>query len=242
MEAVILIMTLLFVVFVTMGVYAGIKVVGAARRGVDRTLAQARRTVEDTTLRAKSLGQPGVAGELAQLRLRLRTSMRATQDALFAGVAQDPSLKESIGLFERLSTHGHELDDDLKGLERDPNRARIAELLPVLRERTERITHSAESLRWAARERARQFADDDLTALSAQIEVESGALRDWATDPLEDRVSEAAAEAEARSRPARPQREGWAAESGGPEAITARDRRQQTAYPWQKSTRPETTT
>ena len=125
MEAVIAVVALLFVLFVALGVYATVKVVGAAKRGVDRTITQARRTVEDTTLRAKSFGQPGAAGELAQLRLTLRTSMRATQDALHAGAAEDASLKESLGLFERLSAHGHELDDELRRLEREPDRATV---------------------------------------------------------------------------------------------------------------------
>lgn len=101
MEAVIAVFALLFVLFLGLGVYATVRVVGAAKRGVDRGITQARRTVEDHTLRAKSFAQPGTAGELAQLRLKLRTSMRATQDALHAAVAEDDSLKESLGLFER---------------------------------------------------------------------------------------------------------------------------------------------
>jgi hypothetical protein len=247
MEAVILILALLFVTFVAAGVYVSVKAVGAAKRGVDRTITQARRTVEDTTLRAKSIGQVGVAGELAQLRLSLRTSMKATQEALHAGVAEDASLSESIGLFERLSAHGHELDDDLKRLEREPDKARVAELLPELRERTERVTHAADSLRWAARDRAQRFADDDLASLSAQIEVESGALRHWATGPGADAdwpeagtaagtagVAGAAADRADAADAAR-------RAAAGPEAITARDPRRQTTYPWQKAARPEGT-
>src|SRR5204863_5608298 len=92
-EAAIAIVALLFVLFVALGAYATVKVVGAAKRGVDRTITQARRTVEDHTLRAKSFAQLGPAGELAQLRLKLRTSMRATQDALHAGLGDDGSLK-----------------------------------------------------------------------------------------------------------------------------------------------------
>nr|WP_202036115.1 hypothetical protein [Streptomyces mexicanus] len=164
-----------------LGAYAAVKAVTAAKRGVDRTIGQARRAVEDHTLRAKSLVQPGPAGELAELRLSLRTSMRATQDALYTGVAEDESLKESVALFERLSAHGHELDAELKRLESEPNRATLAERLPALRERTRRITQSADSLRWAARDRARHFAEDDLNALSAQIDVEADALRHWTT-------------------------------------------------------------
>ncbi|MCZ9339627.1 hypothetical protein NGM37_17840, partial [Streptomyces sp. TRM76130] len=61
----------------------------------------------------------------------------------------------------------------------EPDRATLAERLPELRERTERITRAADSLRWAARDRARRFADDDLDSLSAQIDVEAGALRHW---------------------------------------------------------------
>ncbi|MER6995040.1 hypothetical protein [Streptomyces sp. NPDC000410] len=248
MEAVLTILALLFVAFVALGVYVGVKVIGAAKRGVDRTITQARRTVEDTTLRAKSVGQVGVVGELAQLRLSLRTSLRATQQALQAGVAEDASLSESIGLFERLSAHGRELDDELKRLEREPDKGRVAERLPQLRERTERITHSAESLRWAARDRARAFADDDLTALSAQIDVEAGALRDWSrSDPLwePEPTSGSATGAAADTSPGASSATG-AGEHGagaeGPQAITAPDPRQPTAYSWQKTSRPETTT
>ncbi|MGW2558836.1 hypothetical protein ACWCXB_06215 [Streptomyces sp. NPDC001514] len=262
MGTVILILALLFVAFMALGVYVSVKAIGAAKRGVDRTITQARRTVEDTTLRAKSLGQAGVAGELAQLRLHLRTSMKATQDALAAGVAEDPSLKESVGLFERLSVHGRDLDDELRRLEREPDRSRVVERLPELRERVERITHSAESLRWAARDRARAFAEDDLAALSAQIDVEAGALRDWSRTepdwaaegawdaasgapssaaepgyPVSEPAPGTAAEAEAaQARAAEPD-----ADAAGPQAITARDPRQPSTYSWQKTSRPETT-
>ncbi|MFE4860353.1 hypothetical protein [Streptomyces sp. NPDC056670] len=229
MEAAILIMALLFVAFVALGVYVTVKVVGAAKRGVERTVTQARRTVEDTTLKAKSVGQPGVVGQLAQLRLSLRTSMRATQEALHARLAEDESLKESLALFERLSGHGHELDAELRRLEREPDKRKIADRMPELRERTERITHSADSLRWAARDRARQFADDDLASLSQQIEMESGALRDWSVKgpttgerPSWDDVSD---------HPAPP--------AQAPQAIRAAE--PPVTYPWQKAPRPEAT-
>ncbi|MFF0286355.1 hypothetical protein [Streptomyces sp. NPDC005262] len=237
MEAVILILGLLFVAFMALGVYVSVKVVGAAKRGVDRTITQARRTVEETTLRAKSYGQVGVAGELAQLRLSLRTSMRATQEALQAGVAEDASLSESLGLFQRLSVHGRELDDELKRLEREPDRATVASLLPGLKQRTERITHSAESLRWAARDRARQFADDDLAALNTQIDVEAGALRHWTVEE----PSAGAGAGGASGRGGDRARGAQAAGEDGPEALTTRDPRAQTGYPWQKTVRPETT-
>jgi hypothetical protein len=242
-EAVIAVIALLFLLFVVLGAYATVKVVGAAKRGVDRTISQARRTVEDTTLRAKTLAQPGPLGEVAQLRLKLRTSMRATQDALHAGVAEDESLKESLGLFERLSVHGRELDDELKRLETEPDRGALASRLPGLRERTERITQSADSLRWAARDRARRFADDDLDSLSAQIDVEAGALRHWTTEPRP-----------AASWPEAPAPDGVA--SGGqtwPEGPQSRTAEEPTrsaitppgrrpTYPWQKKPRPESTT
>ena len=190
MEAVVAVVALIFVLFLVLGVYATVKAVGAAKRGVDRTVAQARRTVEDSTLRAKTLAQPGPQGEIAQLRLSLRTSMRATQDALHAGVTEDESLKESLALFERLSAHGHELDGELKRLEREPDRARLTKRLPSLRERTEQITKSADSLRWAARDRAHRFVHDDLDSLSTQIDMEAGALRHWTTEPASTGTSD----------------------------------------------------
>jgi hypothetical protein len=258
-EAVIAVLGLLFVLALVLGVYATVKAVGAAKRSVDRGITQARRTVEDQTLRAKSFVQMGPAGELAQLRLKLRTSMRATQDALHAGVAEDGSLKESLALFERLSAHGFELDGELRRLEAEPDRATLAERLPTLRERTERIVRSAESLRWAARDRAHRFADDDLDSLSAQIDVEAGALRHWtetepaaapppwpeapATDAPAARQSWAetpeTSETPGPSQTPQSSRQGQAEESARP-AITPPAPKP--VYPWQKQARPENTT
>ncbi|MDO0927764.1 hypothetical protein QQY24_20995 [Streptomyces sp. TG1A-8] len=247
MEVVLIVFALLFVLFAGLGVWAVVKAVGAAKRGVDRTIAQTRRTVEDHTLRAKSSMRPGPAGEIAQLRLSLRSSMRATQDALGAGVHRDESLKESLGLFERLSAHGHELDAELKRLETEPDRSALAARLPDLRRRTERITRSADSLRWAAHDRGHRFADDDLDALSAQIDVESGALRHWtrteptpAPPPWPDApVPAEAPAAHRRTRPDTPGTQGAAGEPAAP-AITPPTRG--TAHPWQKKPRPESTT
>ncbi|GGY31233.1 hypothetical protein [Streptomyces omiyaensis] len=236
MEATIVtILALLFLAFVALGVYATVKVAKAAKRGVDRTLDQARRTVEDTTLRAKSFGQAGAAAELARLRLSLRTSMRATQDALQAGAVEDASLRESLGLFARLSAHGRELDEDLKRLEREPDKAYVAGQLPDLTERTERITGSAEALRRAARDRARRFAEDDLDTLSAQIDVETGALRHWTTTDRDTAAPETGQAAWYESTP-QPQEQPQAGEA--PQAITAPDPRA-TTYPWEKTARPE---
>ncbi|MGW8763216.1 hypothetical protein ACWGN5_12030 [Streptomyces sp. NPDC055815] len=249
MEATIItIMALLFLSFVALGVFVTVKVAKAAKRGVDRTIDQARRTVEDTTLRAKSFGQGGAAGELARLRLSLRTSMRATQEALQAGVAEDASLKESLDLFHRLSAHGLELDADLKRLEREPDRAWVADQLPELAARTERITGSADALRRAARDRALKFAEDDLSTLSAQIDVEAGALRHWTVQESAPGTPPAAAPgvpdgatADGWGQPAGPAAQGGPRAAGEPSAITGPDPRR-TAYPWEKSARPETTT
>ncbi|MFH8571212.1 hypothetical protein [Streptomyces sp. NPDC017993] len=262
MEAVVAILGLLFVLFVAAGVFATVKAVQATKRGVDRTVAQARRTVEDTSLRARTLAQPGVVGELAQLRLSLRTSMRATQDVLRTGSPDDASLSEAAGLFERLSAHGHELDGELRRLEREPDRATIGARLPDLRERTEQITRSAEALRWAARDRARKFAEDDLAALSDQIDVEAGALRHWTQEAPRTSTGEpseggvvgasdvfgagagAGAGGGARQGAAAgtPDGRSWGPSPDEPQAITARDPRAEASYPWQKTRRPEETT
>ena len=246
-EAVIVIVALMFVLFLALGAYVTVKVVGAAKRGVDRTVAQARRSVEDTTLRAKSFAQPGAVGELAQLRLKLRMSMRSTQDALHARVVDDPTLKESLDLFGRLSVHGHELDEDLKRLENEPDKVHLAELLPDLRRRTEQITKSADSLRGAARDRAHRLADDDLESLSAQIDVEAGALRHWTTEPSPEPAQTPPPWPDAPSpeRPAaqqswpQPPQHGEAQEPDRP-AIAPTDL--SPTYPWQKKARPESTT
>ncbi|MFD3574996.1 hypothetical protein [Streptomyces sp. NPDC058644] len=263
MEAVGVIVALLVLLFVIFGAYVTVKVVGAAKRGVDRTISQARRSVEDTTLRAKSFAQVGAAGELAQLRLSLRTSMRATQEALKAGAVEDSSLQESLGLFERLSAHGHELDDELRRLERDPDKATLAQRLPALRERTAQITKSADSLRWVVRDRAHHFADDDLDSLSSQIDLETGALRHWTKEPSPTQTPAAWPEPEpaadggkgaeqtwtepsepsgqpGRPEPSRPSASSGSAEESARPAITPPTPRP--SYPWEKQARPESTT
>ncbi|MFI9646185.1 hypothetical protein ACIHAA_07810 [Streptomyces sp. NPDC052040] len=246
METVLTVIALLFVLCLVFGVYVTAKAFGAAKRGVDRTIAQARRTVEDTTLRARTYAQPGPAGELAQLRLALRTSMRAAQEALHAGAAEDESLKESLGLFERLSVHGRELDAELRRLETAPDRSVLAARLPDLRERTERITRSADALRWAAHDRARRFAEDDLDSLSAQIDLEAGALRHW----TKERPAPTAApwpEAPAPGAPADGEQiwpetpESRAAHEPGPRPSLAPPG-PRAAHPWQRKPRPESTT
>ncbi|MGW7274905.1 hypothetical protein ACWGH5_30835 [Streptomyces sp. NPDC054864] len=263
MEAVGVIVALLVLLFVIFGAYMTVKAVGAAKRGVDRTISQARRSVEDTTLRAKSFAQVGAAGELAQLRLKLRTSMRATQDALQAGVVEDASLKESLGLFERLSAHGHELDDELRRLERDPDRTTLATRLPALRERTAQITKSADSLRWAVRDRSQRFAGDDLDSLSSQIDLETGALRHWTKEPSPAQTPAAWPEPEPAADAGRGAEQTWTEPSEQPEQPEQPERAGQSkpsasaeesarpaitpptprpVYPWEKQTRPESTT
>lgn len=180
MEIAVTVILLLFASLVTVGVVAAVKTVRAVKRGVERTGLQARRMVEDTTLRARSVAQPGPVGRLAELRLGLRASISSTREALESDASADASLTEALGLLSRLRDHAAQLDAELKLLEREPDRGRIAARLPELEERTRRITHSADSLRWAAQDRARQFADDDLAALGREIEVEAGALRHWA--------------------------------------------------------------
>ncbi|APU40247.1 hypothetical protein [Streptomyces sp. TN58] len=243
MEVALIIFALMLLTIVGLGAYLTVKAVGAAKRGVERTVVQARRTVEDTALRAKSFGQVGVAGALAQLRLDLRTSMRATQLALAEGARADASLRESLGLFERLSAHGHELDGELKRLEQEPDRQRTAELLPDLRERASRIIQSADSLRWAARDRARRFAEDDLSLLSDQIQMESGALRDWSREPVDDLAAAAAEWDAAQAAQAQSAQSAQSAPSPEPapkpRPAALNPPAPTVQYPWQKAPRPE---
>ncbi|MGW8376161.1 hypothetical protein [Streptomyces sp. ODS28] len=173
------VIALLIVLFVAAGVFVTVKAVRALQRGVERTGTQVRRSVEDTTLRAKSY-QPGPVGEVARTRLELRSSIDNTRRALEAGVASDPSLREALGLLDRLHDHARHLDRELGTLmDREPDKARIAQRLPEAREQVAGIKESADSLRHAAQDRSRQYDQEGLESLRRQIEIESGALRHW---------------------------------------------------------------
>ncbi|MFF7654628.1 hypothetical protein ACFZCY_33165 [Streptomyces sp. NPDC007983] len=244
MEA-IWILLLLFVMFIVTGAYVTVRVVRTAKRGLDRTVEQARRTVEDTRLRARQLARPGASGELAELRLSLRTSMSATEQALRAVAGQDRSVAESLNLFQRLSAHGQELDDDLRRLEREPDKTRLAALLPELRERTERITHSADSLRWAVRERAQRFAHDELDALGREIEMEAGALRHWTVEEPRPEASPRPSSAPEPERKPEPKSPPVGESAPRPEPPSLESAPRPRPYSWQKSwqesPRPENT-
>lgn len=179
MEAAAITFLLLFAAFAVVCGVMTVRAVRAVRRGAERASLQARRVIEDTALKARRHTAGGTAGELARLRLELRTAIDSTHRALHGGAAADPSVGEAAALLSRLDEHANRLDGELKLLEREPDGARVAGRLPELAERAQRITHSANSLRWAVQDRARQCADDDLTALNRQIEIEAEALRHW---------------------------------------------------------------
>ena len=194
MEIVIGLVALLFALFVVLGVVVTVRTVRAVKRGVERTGTQVRNTVQETSLKARSM-QPGPVGEMARVRLELRSSIDSTRRALEAAASDDPSLQEAVGLLDRLHDHARQLDRELRVLmEREPDRARVAERLPDARERMRAIKESADSLRFAAQDRARRTSPEDLASLREQIEIESGALRHWEpVDGVHGRSGEGAA-------------------------------------------------
>ncbi|WP_030397442.1 hypothetical protein [Kitasatospora purpeofusca] len=168
------------VVLVVIGLIKAARAVGEK---VERQEAKARRAVENVTLKAKSYTQTGPQGQISAVRLGLRTSLDGTRRVLEGSVGQDGQLGEALALLGRLDAHATELDGELRMLEREPDAGRVAAKLPELRERAERITHSAETMRWAAQDRMHRFAADELGRLSRECEDEAGALRHWDSVP-----------------------------------------------------------
>jgi len=173
-ETVGIILLLFFLIFATLATVAIVKTTRAVKRGVERRTAHARRIVEDQRLRARRFAQPGDNGVLTQLRLDLRSSIDTTFEAM-----ERAHLPEAAALLARLNDHARTLDGELKLLEREPDKARVAAQLPSLTERTQRITHSADALRWAAQDRVHHATGDDLASLTREIDIEATALRHW---------------------------------------------------------------
>lgn len=173
-------LVLLFVVAaLAMLVVAAVKATRRVAAKVGEHEANARRAVENAALKAKTFTKPGPVGRISAVRLSLRTSLESTRKVLEAGLPEDSQLAEALQLLTRLDAHAAELDGELRILEREPDQARVAAKLPELTERAERITHSAESMRWAAQDRMHRFADDELARLSEACETEAGSLRHW---------------------------------------------------------------
>ncbi|MFE2720992.1 hypothetical protein [Kitasatospora sp. NPDC059327] len=172
---------LLGLVVAVLAVVGTVKAAKAIATKVERHEANARRAVENVTLKAKTYTKPGPQGRISAVRLELRTSLDGTRQVLESGLAQDGQLGEALALLRRLDTHAAELDGELRLLEREPDPGRIAAKLPELRERADRITHSAGTMRWAAQDRMHRFAADELSRLSQECESEAGALRHWDT-------------------------------------------------------------
>ncbi|MFD8702476.1 hypothetical protein ACFV1W_07640 [Kitasatospora sp. NPDC059648] len=164
-----------------LAVVGTVKAAKAVAAKVEKHEANARRAVETATLKAKTYTKVGPPAQIATVRLKLRTSLDGTRQVLEGGREQDGQLGESLALLTRLDAHAADLDGELRLLEREPDTARIAAKLPELRERAERITHAAETMRWAAQDRMHRFADDELSRLSQECESEAGALRHWDT-------------------------------------------------------------
>ncbi|MGP4111014.1 hypothetical protein ACTWP5_08885 [Streptomyces sp. 4N509B] len=172
--------TLVFASLVLRVKRAVLRTAERTRRRVDR----ARHTVSEATLAARAV-QPGVVGEVARVRRALRSSLAASQDTLLVGAQHDPALREALTLLDQLRGHAGQLDAELAALTvGTPDRARVAERLPELRERADRIRRSAESLRSAAQDRARHDGQAQaLDALHQQIAIEAEALRHWTPAP-----------------------------------------------------------
>ncbi|WP_033820967.1 hypothetical protein [Kitasatospora sp. MBT63] len=178
---VVVMVLLLGAAVVAAAVIGTVKAAKAAAVKLERHEANARRAVENVTLKAKTFTKPGPHGQLAAVRLSLRTALDSTRQVLAGGLPQDGQLGEAMQLLTRLDAHAAELDAEMRMLEREPDAARVTAKLAELRERAGRITHSAESLRWAAQDRMRRFADDELSRLTDECANEAGALRHWDT-------------------------------------------------------------
>ncbi|WP_055585977.1 hypothetical protein [Peterkaempfera griseoplana] len=196
-----------------LAVVAAVKAGRAVGRRVEQHGAQARRAVEDVALKARSYTQPGPQGRIASLRLEVRESLGGTRRVLESAVGGDPQLAEALQLLGRLDEHARALDEELRLLEREPDGKRVDLRLPDLRERGGRITHAAESLRWAAQDRARHFSDSELARLGRECETEAGALRHW-TPARQDGSAQTSPPADGR----RPGERGTGAADGGASA------------------------
>jgi hypothetical protein len=157
----------------------GISVIVLVVLGMVRAARAVGAKAEDLTLRTKAYTNLGSQGRIATTRLRLRTALEGTRDALNTAAAQDAQVGESMALLRRLSEHAAELDGQLRVLEREPDTARVDAKLPELRRRAEQIMHAAEELRWAVQDRQHRFAEDELARLTDECTQEADALRHW---------------------------------------------------------------
>ena len=147
-------------------------VVRAAVRAIRRRLVALR---DAATLRARAHGI-GPAAEVARLRCEMERSLGGARRALAAARALDAPVGDVRSLLGRLELAGRAVDAELRVLEAQPDRARQAAGLAVVRPRAELVTRSAAELVDGLLHGA-GHRDDELTLLHAACAIEAEALR-----------------------------------------------------------------
>jgi hypothetical protein len=77
----------------------------------------------------------------------------------------------------RLATTGRSLDEHLRGLEREPDEARLAAALPAAEQQVSQWCAASASAREAARSAALAVSAGQLAELTTQVELEAGSVQ-----------------------------------------------------------------
>ncbi len=147
-------------------------VVRSVVRAVSRRLVVLR---DAATLRARAYGV-GPAAELARLRREMERALGGARRALAAARVLDAPVGDVRSLLGRLELAGRAVDAELRVLEAQPDRARQAAGLAVVRVRAELVARSAAELVDGLLHGA-GHRDDELSLLHAACAIEAEALR-----------------------------------------------------------------
>jgi hypothetical protein len=149
-----------------------------ARRAIRRRLPAGRQLVDRavTGWRAQAL-PAGPRRRLAGLRVQLEDGLEMTSrqaEEMRTTPAPLGMLPELAG---RLATTGRSLDEHLRGLEREPDEARLAAALPAAEQQVSQWCAASASAREAARSAALAVSAGQLAELTTQVELEAGSVQ-----------------------------------------------------------------
>jgi hypothetical protein len=154
-------------------------VVGAVTTSAVLAVRRVRRSaaVSAASLRMSLLRESGPRREVVRLRLELLQAVEGGRSVIGAADARAGFPGEAPALFKRIQAEARVVDQHLRVLQSEDDRARLRAALPSLRQRVGALVELVRELRTAVAAGLEAASDGSMSELAADVRREVAALR-----------------------------------------------------------------